>query len=43
MKIEDKASGLLPHTGGKGIVAFVVAGVALIALGGLAYSKRRAA
>lgn len=41
--ILDTPKGLLPHTGGKGIVAFVVAGVALIALGGLAYSKRRAA
>lgn len=41
--IKDTPKGLLPHTGGKGIVAFVVAGVALIALGGLAYSKRRAA
>lgn len=41
--ILDTPTGVLPHTGGKGIVAFVVAGVALIALGGLAYSKRRAA
>lgn len=41
--IKNTPKGLLPHTGGKGIVAFVVAGVALIALGGLAYSKRRAA
>lgn len=41
--VNNKPQGLLPHTGGKGIVAFVVAGVALIALGGLAYSKRRAA
>ncbi|MFD1432178.1 pilin N-terminal domain-containing protein [Lacticaseibacillus yichunensis] len=41
--VTDTPEGILPHTGGAGIVAFVVLGVALIALGGVAYNKRRAA
>ena len=33
--------GILPHTGGTGIVIFVILGVALIAFGAVAYRKRR--
>ena len=33
--------GILPHTGGTGIVIFVILGVALIAFGAVAYHKRR--
>ncbi len=40
--IEDTPTGLLPHTGGAGIVLFVALGVVLIVLGGVAYTKRRA-
>lgn len=41
--IEDQPSSILPHTGGAGIVAFVVIGAALITLGAVAYNKRLAA
>jgi len=33
--------GILPHTGGTGIVIFAILGVALIAFGAVAYRKRR--
>lgn len=39
--IKDAPIGLLPHTGGAGIVLFVVLGAALVVLGGVAYNKRR--
>ncbi|WP_179393920.1 pilin N-terminal domain-containing protein [Lacticaseibacillus absianus] len=40
--VTDTPEGILPHTGGAGIVAFVVLGAALLVLGGVAYNKRRA-
>ncbi|WP_164511948.1 pilin N-terminal domain-containing protein [Lacticaseibacillus daqingensis] len=40
--ITDTPEGILPHTGGAGIVLFVALGAALIVLGGVAYNKRRA-
>ena len=39
--VKDTPQGLLPHTGGAGIIAFVVLGVAIVAIGGIAYTKRR--
>lgn len=39
--VKDTPQGLLPHTGGTGIIAFIVLGVALVAIGGVAYTKRR--
>lgn len=41
VKIPNTPKGLLPHTGGAGIVLFVVLGAALVVLGGVAYNKRR--
>ncbi|WP_261806943.1 SpaA isopeptide-forming pilin-related protein [Lapidilactobacillus luobeiensis] len=41
--IEDQPTGILPHTGGNGIVVFIAIGVALIAGGSLVYLKRRRA
>jgi LPXTG-motif cell wall-anchored protein len=40
--INDKPTGILPHTGGAGILLFVALGAVLIVLGGVAYAKRRA-
>ncbi|WP_125583012.1 SpaA isopeptide-forming pilin-related protein [Lacticaseibacillus suibinensis] len=41
VEIPNTPKGLLPHTGGAGIVLFVVLGAALVVLGGVAYNKRR--
>lgn len=41
-EITNTAKGQLPHTGGMGIVLFVVAGAALLAIGAFAYKKQRA-
>ena len=41
IEIKDAPKGLLPHTGGAGIILFVVLGAALVVLGGVAYNKRR--
>lgn len=40
--VTDTPQGLLPHTGGAGIVLYVVVGAALVVLGTVAYKKRRA-
>lgn len=40
--ITDTPEGILPHTGGAGIVLYVVLGAALVILGTIAYKKRRA-
>lgn len=39
--VKDTPTGLLPHTGGIGIIAFITLGVALVVIGGIAYTKRR--
>lgn len=41
-EITNTAKGQLPHTSGMGIVLFVVAGAALLAIGAFAYKKQRA-
>jgi LPXTG-motif cell wall-anchored protein len=40
--VTDTPEGILPHTGGAGIIAIVVAGLAITAIGVVAYTKRRA-
>ncbi|WP_127848796.1 pilin N-terminal domain-containing protein [Lacticaseibacillus hulanensis] len=40
--VTDTPQGILPHTGGKGIIAIVVCGVAMTIIGLVAYNKRRA-
>lgn len=40
--VEDTPKGILPHTGGAGIIAIVAAGLAITVIGVAAYSKRRA-
>lgn len=40
--VTDTPQGILPHTGGAGIVMYIVIGVALVVLGTVAYKKRRA-
>ncbi|WP_225048374.1 pilin N-terminal domain-containing protein [Lacticaseibacillus kribbianus] len=40
--VKNTPEGILPHTGGAGIVAFVVLGAALLTFGIVAYNKRRA-
>ncbi|WP_164848009.1 pilin N-terminal domain-containing protein [Lacticaseibacillus hulanensis] len=40
--VTDTPQGILPHTGGKGIIAIVAFGVAMTIIGLVAYSKRRA-
>lgn len=40
--IKDQPTSILPHTGGAGIVMYIVIGVALVVLGTIAYKKRRA-
>lgn len=41
VEIPNTPKGLLPHTGGAGIILFVALGAALVVLGGVAYNKRR--
>lgn len=41
LPVLNTPKGLLPHTGGTGIILFVVLGAALVVLGGVAYNKRR--
>lgn len=42
LDVNDAPKGVLPHTGGAGIVLYVVVGAALVVLGTVAYKKRRA-
>ena len=39
--IGDKPENVLPHTGGRGIIMMVVAGILLVTIGMIAYAKRR--
>lgn len=39
----DSPKGILPHTGGAGIIAIIAAGLAITLIGLVAYNKRRAA
>ncbi|MFD1393953.1 pilin N-terminal domain-containing protein [Lacticaseibacillus jixianensis] len=41
-RVADTPTSILPHTGGAGIVLYVVLGAALVILGTIAYKKRRA-
>lgn len=41
-KVTDTPEGILPHTGGAGIIAIVVAGLAIVTIGVIAYNRRRA-
>lgn len=41
LTVLNTPKGLLPHTGGAGIILFIVLGAALVVLGGVAYNKRR--
>lgn len=43
LDVPNQPQGILPHTGGAGIIAFVIGGAALLTVGGLAYYKRRQA
>lgn len=40
--VTDTPEGILPHTGGAGIIAIVVAGLAIVTVGVIAYNRRRA-
>jgi fimbrial isopeptide formation D2 family protein/LPXTG-motif cell wall-anchored protein len=40
LAVQNKQEGVLPHTGGKGIIAFIVAGIAIIVIA-VVYFKRR--
>ncbi|WP_390410665.1 LPXTG cell wall anchor domain-containing protein [Lacticaseibacillus jixiensis] len=42
IQVTDTPKTILPHTGGIGIVLYVALGAALVALGTVAYKKRRA-
>ena len=41
--VTDSPEGILPHTGGKGIIAIIAAGLLITVLGVMAYTKRRGA